>query len=120
MMGGRSTPNDPPKGGRYITGPIADIADERSRQIRQLGYIAENDDIYIKGELALAAAALILAANGHVVAADRYWPSTWRHRDFWDRNRREELVKAGALIAAEIARIDRTFVPSCEPKGGAK
>lgn len=103
-MGGRG--NEPVRSGLYVNGALADIAAERVMQIKR-NYVAEHDDTYSDGELAQAAAALALASIGSVNAGKSLWPSSWRDRNFDGRDRRDELVKAGALIAAEISRLDR-------------
>lgn len=76
------------------------IAQERQRQIDVEGYRPEHDRHHCNGEL-VDAAACYLAPR----LADKYWP--W-HRSYWKPspdNRVRELVKAGALIAAEIDRL---------------
>ena len=83
---------------------IEEIAAERQRQIEVEGFLPDMDDFYEKGELALAAAAYVegpwVRKLGH-----RLWPFL----DHWWKptNRRRDLIKAGALIVAEIERLDR-------------
>jgi hypothetical protein len=90
---------------------LRDIWAERQRQVDDEGWTAEHDDQHTLGELALAAAAYA----EHTFASDSfrqsnktppaYWPfdaSWWKPTD-----RRRDLVKAGALIVAEIERLDR-------------
>lgn len=83
--------------------PHAEVAREliveRSRQIEEEGYTPEHDDDHVYGELGDAAAAL--AAGDH-----RYWPDGWGKFKPDDCYRRD-LVKAGALIIAEIERLNR-------------
>lgn len=96
-----------------LMGPqaILDIAEERARQIRQEGFTAEHDDRHANGDLASAAACYCMAAAGyHHDGQDfgdppAYWPwavSWWKPRD-----PRRDLVRAAALISAEIERLDR-------------
>jgi len=80
---------------------LALIAEERQRVIAS-GRTAEHDDEHTGGELARAAAVYALFASG--CAAPALWP--------WPKlptlgNTIDELVKAGQLIAAEIARLQR-------------
>lgn len=90
-------------------GAVKDIADERRRQIEAEGWTAEHDDTHKLGELAAAAACYAASAKGHgFISLDRA-PSRWPWSlDWWKpTNRRRDLVKAGALIVAEIERLDR-------------
>jgi hypothetical protein len=87
------------------TGAARDVVAERQRQIRAEGYKPERDDCYTFGELALAAAAYACSAGGA--------PKIGRSLFGWDNEHwkpttpRRDLVKAGALILAEIERLDR-------------
>ena len=77
------------------------IAAERRRQVEAEGYSTDHDDEHATGELADAAACYALG-----VRTPR-WP--WG-TDWWKPspdNRVRELVKAGALIVAEIERLQR-------------
>lgn len=83
------------------------IALERLRQIEQEGWTPEHDDSHDLGELANAAACYTLANfDGKGVGVPMAWPwedSWWKPSDDPIRN----LEKAGALIAAEIDRLQR-------------
>lgn len=109
---------------------IERIAAERQRQVEKLGWTPEHDDEHRRQELAWAA---VCYAAPHVVfVEERYlsgrrigfrdpWPVTWD--DGWDKRpwmehgalarnptpaeRLRALEKAGALIAAEIDRLER-------------
>ena len=91
------------------------IADERQRQVDAEGYSAENDGDYKAGELANAAlayvqvAAMDLAAGGRSHVATRSPPACWPwHRLWWKpKDARRDLVRAGALIAAQLDLLDR-------------
>lgn len=85
------------------------IADERQRQIDVEGYTPEHDALEgSEGALALAAAVYALPAEARAKTPDGtpvFWP--WS-RFYWKPtpdDRVRELVKAGALIAAEIDRL---------------
>ena len=80
------------------------IAAERLRQVVVEGWTAEHDDQHGAGELVSAAECYLI--NGHVHMPAESWPwdgSWWKPSDDPIRN----LVKAGALIAAEIDRLQR-------------
>lgn len=98
---------------------ISDIIDERQKQIGK-GYDAKHDDADMKGNHARAGSYYAAAARGQrcfgfdlVSTATEYadnitfgypWPhETKKVED----NPRDNLVKAAALIIAEIERIDR-------------
>lgn len=86
------------------------ITEERQRQITVEGWTPEHDKEHSKGELAKAAGCYALADDARTYNEDIskpfiYWP--W-DAEWWKPtpdNRVRELVKAGALIAAEIDRI---------------
>lgn len=86
----------------YISKALVDIAAERERQIFVEGFDNE-----------LSTAALVYAAHGSgfdVITVDelriRFWP--WAQSWFKPtEDRRRSLVKAAALIAAEIEKMDR-------------
>ncbi len=94
------------------------IAEERARQISKEGWNAGHDDGHDEGELAKAAMCYAAPAgirddveyehrDRKVTWLDGHWP--WG-REWWKptpENRVRELVKAGALIAAEIDRLQR-------------
>ena len=81
---------------------IADVIAERQRQQSVEGFSAEQDDTYTGGELAGAAISYIVPFD-----AMTYWPADWHDDSFKPTNERRNLVKAAALIIAEIERIDR-------------
>lgn len=97
-----------------LSNAINDIAAERQRQIEAEGWTPEHDDAHTDGELADAAACYALTPRVLNAAAmteihDRLWP--WNSSWWKPTDRRRDLVKAGALIVAEIERLDRA-----EPK----
>lgn len=106
---------------------IDDIAAERRRQVESEDWTPEHDDEHGSGEMAKADDAYALHGRwfGHLHRAEfdpaddrgqrigqadlaappQFWPWEWR---WWKpRSHRENLVRAGALIVAEIERIDR-------------
>lgn len=104
------------------TKTVADeIAAERRRQVRDEGWTASHDDEHTEGSLARAAACYALAGvlswNWSNDFKARWWPwdETW-----WkpSSDRRRNLVKAGALIIAEIERLDRTRAALATPHTG--
>ncbi len=87
---------------------IAEIGAERERQRADEGWTPEHDDTHDKGEMALAAGCYALNAARERFAdgvVPIFWP--WA-REWWKpKTRRRDLVRAAALIVAEIERIDR-------------
>ena len=74
-----------------------EIAQERQRQMSSEGYNRRHDNEHDVSEFELAALAYI---TGNAVS----WP--WHESGFKPTGRRRDLVKAGALIAAAIDRLD--------------
>lgn len=82
---------------------LDDVLAERQRQIGA-GYDAAHDDEHVDGEIARAAAAYAL----HDSASDappRCWP--FGSHEFRAGARRANLVKAAAMLLAEVERLDR-------------
>ena len=78
---------------------------ERQRQVESEGWTPDHDDEYDQGELILAAQCYTMEAI-QPGEGDGLWPwetSWWKPSEDPVRN----LVKAGALIAAEIDRVQR-------------
>ena len=103
----------------FMTG-IEIIAAERYRQINEEGWTLEHDDNHVESELAFAAACYAeFAACGFLPGLRKMkrkfvaslWPfdmSWWKPSAGDDINGRiSELAKAGALVAAEIDRLQR-------------
>jgi len=90
---------------------LTEIATERFRQIIVEGFTPEHDDGYRHGALATAAAAYALeGARKETDAALRYGPpSFWPFRpaDWKSKDARRDLIRAAALLCAEIERMDR-------------
>ena len=86
-----------------IAGGVGLIAAERRRQIEEEGFDDAHDDAHGQGELARAA--MVYASPYHLPTDRQYWP--WRDESYKPKNRITDLVRAGALIAAEIDRLQR-------------
>ena len=86
---------------------LGDVAAERQRQISDEGWSIEYDDSSTSCELAAAAAtyALCLKLEQLEVCGVTAWP--WPAHWWKPTTYRQNLVKAGALILAEIERMDR-------------
>lgn len=93
-----------------------DVSFERHRQITDEGWTHAHDDQHSNGELARAAAAYALGAERVTLKATdpfnpvreistHIWP--WDRKWWKPADRRSNLVKAAALLLAEIERIDR-------------
>lgn len=98
-----------------VEGPITEIADERLRQIKAEGWMPEHDDAHRDGELAKAAACYALSEQIEAKRAFQrasYEVTIWPWDDEWwkPKDRRSDLIRAGALIVAEIERLDRAAI----------
>jgi hypothetical protein len=98
---------------------LGDVHLERLRQIDVENRSPVDDDDYSLGQIAYAAAGY---AQGSVPAQQvqgclrpSYWP--WHPRWWKPGSPRRMLVKAGALILAEIERIDRAALKPAEGGG---
>lgn len=96
-----------------LEGAAGDVFAERRRQIEVEGWTPEHDDAHTRSEMALAAACYAIPPSertapllfGQVGIRKRLWP--WLISWWKPKSRRQDLVRAGALILAEIERIDR-------------
>lgn len=92
--------------GKKVPKAWLDVQAERRRQITAEGWTPEHDDKHNGGELADAAACYALWAGGINPGNWReFWP--WAPEWLKHSEPRRMLVKAGALILAEIERLDR-------------
>ena len=90
------------------------ITEERQRQIEIEGWTSINDDSHSFGELSVAAACYAVnelpGPQVDVIDKDSKLDA-WPWADKWDKrekhNRLRSLIISGALIAAEIDRIQR-------------
>ena len=113
-----------------LSAAFADVLRERERQISSEGFSLEHDDRHDAGELAKASVCIALEAlsrrdffAGAALASVRVtvsliWPwapDWWRPKDY-----RRDLVRAAALLVAEIERVDRLEDPLRLPPGTVK
>lgn len=86
-----------------------DVLAERRRQILVESFTPEHDDAHSRGELAMAAAAYAVSdkvrPDGRCPLLALLWP--WDARWWKPKSRRHDLVRAAALLLAEIDRLDR-------------
>lgn len=103
---------------------VRDLLAERRRQVREEGYTLERDDQYTEGQLAQAASTYAFWADPRGARQDDHidylnstlkglWP--WA-KEYWKPTiQRLMLIKAGALILAEIERLDRRTAREVQP-----
>ena len=110
---------------------IEDVLAERQRQVEVEGWTTEHDDEHVNREMAFAAACYAehYASRAWLLGSELAeslnispeqgledytqdlqpdeWPTSW-HPDWWKpKNPRRDLVRAAALLIAEIERLDR-------------
>lgn len=90
---------------RELSDAARDVLAERARQMSAEGWTPEHDDEHSDGGLAKAAACYALGQTGHAGRGVSHWP--WAMEWWKPKDRRRNLIKAGALILAEIERLDR-------------
>ncbi|EJN3600011.1 ead/Ea22-like family protein [Escherichia coli] len=90
---------------RAFNPAILDVIAERQRQQSVEGWMPEHDDQYSKSQLLWASSCYVLNAIHPFNRIPFGWP--WTPEWWKPTNPRRDLVKAGALILAEIERIDR-------------
>jgi len=93
---------------RILTAAAPDVLAERHRQISAEGWTPEHDDEHDDGDMAIAAAWYAVGSLIRSSLDDKglgFWP--WSEFWFKPTDRRRDLVKASALLLAEIERIDR-------------
>ncbi|WP_430256490.1 hypothetical protein [Neorhizobium sp. DAR64872/K0K18] len=107
--------------GRYRSSALDDVIAERRRQFEVEGWTPGHDDAHSDGEMARAASCY--ARSAAIRGSDRkamafVLPLNWPwSREWWKpTDSRRDLVKAGALIIAEIERLDRTALATTEGK----
>ena len=89
---------------------VRDVLAERKRQVDVEHWMPGHDDQHTGGELAQAAAAYAYygtEAENSQPPAESIFPTTWDMSWWKPGDHRRNLVKAGALIIAEIERLDR-------------
>jgi len=92
---------------------LRDVAAERRRQIEVEGWTPEHDDQHHDASMSIAAACYALHSMRPALAVQTVelsglwawtgWSSAW----FKPRDRRSNLIRAAALLLAEIERLDR-------------
>jgi len=92
------------------TSAARDVLAERKRQVEAEGWTPEHDDQHGRGQMAGAAACYALGSGvvehwAAPMAAKDFWP--WDAKWWKPSTPRRNLVKAAALILAEIERLDR-------------
>lgn len=94
-----------------MTPAARSVLAERLRQIQREGWTPEHDDKHKNFELSLAAVSYALCAArpqlDWLTNPGRWWP--WAQGWWKPRGSRRDLVRAAALIIAEIERLDRAF-----------
>lgn len=111
---------------------IEAVLNERRRQVVEEGWTPEHDDEHNAGEMALAAACYALPEAQRALLSETrsdlrdvgrsagepimvkheshvpsLWPSSWAGWWWKPKTRRQDLIRAAALLLAEIERIDR-------------
>ncbi|CAB3681277.1 hypothetical protein [Achromobacter kerstersii] len=118
-----------PASGDSQTSAARDVLAERQRQITAEGWTPDHDDQHDTGELASAAASYAQCAGlqreGAVCenAFKAPYVENWPWSEYWwkpSTDPRRNLVKAGALILAEIERLDRAAIAAQPGKGNAQ
>lgn len=95
------------------TNATRDVLAERQRQKDREGWTADHDDKYQGEQMRWAAASYTLYSDPENLPAMWPWaPKWWKPVD-----RRRNLVKAGALLLAEIERMDRACFPIVTQEG---
>lgn len=90
---------------------VRDVLAERERQVTEERWSVEHDDSHEDGQLADAAGCYALWAAGYSLNGWReFWP--WKPEWLKQDEPRRMLVKAGALVLAEIQRLDRATPPA--------
>jgi hypothetical protein len=92
---------------------IVEIAKERERQISSEGYDYGHDDKHHTGDLARLAAMYAIPESD--LAVRTYAIRHWGDIPEWHKpkTRRRDLIRAAALIVAEIERLDRAEANRC-------
>lgn len=103
---------------------VRDLLTERRRQVREKGHTLERDDQYTNGQLAQAASAYAFWADprgacqgDHIDYLNSTSPGLWPWaKEYWKpTSPRLMLIKAGALILADIERLDRQTTREMHP-----
>lgn len=107
-------------GDDFITAAARDVLAERHRQIEAEGWTPSHDDAHEGREMAMAAGYYVLRDAlrdqelTDEIAEALLIAHNWRIKP--PKNYRDSLIKAGALILAEIERLDRA-TPTAQAEG---
>ena len=82
-----------------------DVLTERRRQIEAEGWTPEHDDAHSSGDLMQAAICYAMGATFVSGATLDLWP--WDRAWWKPKDKRSNIVRAAALLLAEIERLDR-------------
>ncbi|WP_063588858.1 hypothetical protein [Achromobacter ruhlandii] len=97
-----------PAAGDALTAAARDVLAERQRQVSNEGWAPERDDRYTTGDMASAAACYATQGRYHYPEPGEPGPNWPWAAEWWKPSTyRRNLEKAGALILAEIERLDR-------------
>lgn len=80
------------------------IAEERKRQVEKEGFRNWHDDEHDEGQMAEAAVCYIMGER----KINGQWLWSWSDDDWKPKSKLQNLIRAGALIAAEIDRLQRS------------
>lgn len=85
---------------------ISAITDERVRQFNREGFDGHHDSQHVNGELIQAAIYYCFAADKNIVNIQfpHNWAERYKKREGFPTPTNRDLIKAGALIAAELDR----------------
>ena len=89
---------------------VLDVVRERIRQTTEEGWSPEHDDEHIGGQLAKAAVCYAKPSYRKSASPPQEWP--WGEPWWKPKDQRSDLVRAAALLIAEIDRIDRRAHPA--------
>lgn len=105
-----------------MTRALIDVIAERTRQMTVEGLTPEHDDVHSDGEIARAAECYAHVGSSGAFSKlaksdkDQFGvvPNNWPWDDKWwkPKDKRSNLVRAAALLIAEIERIDRNEKPT--------
>ncbi|WP_301154282.1 Lar family restriction alleviation protein [Metapseudomonas otitidis] len=111
----------PARAAEQLTNAARDVLAERRRQVEDEQWTPEHDDRYRHRQLAMAAACYATSPAHDdlhsVQTATPAMPSAWPWARAWWKpgTLRQNLVKAGALVLAEIERLDRALMSTSTP-----
>ena len=92
-----------------ITEALRDVIAEREEQIAKHGYDSDHDDNDMPFAISNVGALYALEAGSALYkdVFEHVWPATWATEHWKPGSQRKSLVKAAAMILAEIEAIDR-------------